>query len=232
MFKGARAGRGGTELCSLRIILTSNVLPARGSHFSSNAITILKLCVYAQQHPPLSEFQPKSRAFPFVRHGAAGAPGSAARSPTTISPKPRCLSVGGPWLPLSRVREAGTGPELTPTRVGAGGGAAALGAGAGRGPGAQPGKGRDRGTLAAAAGPGASCQAAPPRPGKGRRGAGRGGSVVARERAKAAADTHSARIPGSLLPPPPYCSRPGRARGLKPRDNLPERSRGGACMGA
>lgn len=56
--------------------------------------------------------------------------------------------------------------------------------------------------------------------------------MAARGHAKVAADTHSARTPGSLLPPPPYCSRPGRARGLKPRDNLPERSLGGACMGA
>lgn len=121
----ARGEGAQSSVPSPRVILASNALPARSSHFSS-AIAILKLCVYAQQHPPLPEFQPKSRAFPFVGHRAAGAPESAARSPTTISPKPRGLSAGDTWLSLSRVREAGTGPELTPTRVGAGGGAAAL----------------------------------------------------------------------------------------------------------
>lgn len=42
----------------------------------------------------------------------------------------------------------------------------------------------------------------------------------------------SARTPDSPLPPPPYCSLPGQPRGLKPRDNLLERGRGGVCMGA
>lgn len=72
---------------------------------------------------------------------------------------------------------------------------------------------------------------------RGIRGGGGGGGTargrsVAQGQAEAAADTHSARTPGSLLPSPPYCSRPGLPRGLKPRDNLPEPRWGGACMGA
>lgn len=68
-------------------------------------------------------------------------------------------------------------------------------------------------------------------PGTRSRGAERG-SFGARGQAEAAADTHSARTPDSPLPPPPYCSLPGRPRGLKPRDNRQERGRGGVCMGA
>lgn len=61
-------------------------------------------------------------------------------------------------------REAGTGPELTPTRVGEGGGAAVPAAGAGRGPGTGLEKGRDHAMLAVTASQGAGCQgtASPP----------------------------------------------------------------------
>lgn len=130
-------------------------------------------------------------------------------------------------------REAGTGPELTPTRVGEGGGAAVPAAGAGRGPGTRLEKGRDHAMLAVTASQGAGCQgaASPPWDRGGSRDAERGSSVV-QGQAEAAANTHSARTPGSPLPSPPYCSRPGRPRGRKPRDNLQETSRGGACMGA
>lgn len=76
--------------------------------------------------------------------------------------------------------------------------------------GALPGKGRDSGTLEAGARPSADCRAAPPRGlGQGRRDEEMGGSAT-RAQAEAAAATHSARTPSSPLPPPPYCSRPGR----------------------
>ena len=88
--------------------------------------------------------------------------------------------------------------------------------------------GRDPGALVARARLGAGCRAAPPQGRGGSRGLGRG---EARARTDSAADTHSARTPDSPLPPPPYCSRPGRPRGLKPRENLRETGRGGACIG-
>lgn len=54
---------------------------------------------------------------------------------------------------------------------------------------------------------------------------------MAGSQVEAAPDTHSARTPGSPLPPPPYCSRPVRPCTLKPREVLREQVGGGACMG-
>lgn len=47
-----------------------------------------------------------------------------------------------------------------------------------------------------------------------------------------APDTHSAKTPGSPLPPPPYCSHPVRPSALKRRESLRETVGGGACTGA
>lgn len=64
----APSGVGGIELCSLSvwIILTSNILPARSGHLSSN-IQHNSEAVLCPAAPTAPEVQPKSRAFPFVK---------------------------------------------------------------------------------------------------------------------------------------------------------------------
>lgn len=83
----------------------------------------------SSEHPPLPERQPKPGASP--RRGLR-------------RPQPHHALPGSAWLSPSRSPEAGTAPELTPTRAG-GEEAAQPAERMRRGPAAKPGRGRDRG---------------------------------------------------------------------------------------
>lgn len=135
-------------------------------------VTILKLCVYAQRHPPLPEFQPKSGAFPFVRE-AQGARNQPRAAPLQSPPKRRCMPARSTWLSLSR---SPRGRDRTRAHAAARGSGRRRSSTGSRGRDVLLGKGRDRGTLAARTRPGAGCLAAPPR-GPGTRQRGAGGAV-------------------------------------------------------
>lgn len=137
-----RARGGGTELGSWSLEyphLKRSACAERS--LLERTVPVLKPCALGA--PRSRSVSPNPERFPSAGTAPPAAPPQPPRQPAALG----CHCPGA--------REAGAGPELTPTRAGAGGGAAARGAGAGRGPDAQLGKGRDRGTLAAAAaGPG------------------------------------------------------------------------------
>ena len=100
---------------------------AKQSLLLEYTVKILKLCGYAQHHPPLPEFQPQFGAFPWVgraqgsrSHGLARPHHSFPKTPMHVIPKHLAVAFAEP-----------AGPELTAQRAGARGGAAAQRARAG-----------------------------------------------------------------------------------------------------
>lgn len=146
-----------------------------------------------------------------------GVPESRRRAAPPQSPQiADAMSAGSTWLPLSR---SPWGPQRTRAHAAA----------------RRSGRRRRAGAWTPSWGRGVIAECS--RPGRGQGEARRGlpgdaaaspwerrgtewGGEGARGQTEAAAATHSARTPGSPLPPPPYCSRPGRPRALKTRENL------------